>query len=499
MTLLKSLEGVLCLRTTAFCAWVLLLGVLTMSLVGCEGKVASSTHPVAPVQTLTLWTLQMGSFSEVLRPSLQRFEATHPSVKVHWVDIPFQDADKKLVAAALAHRLPDVVNLNPDLARLLAEKDLLTPLSLKNDTLPVPLKQSVSWGITTETPSFDKGFAYPWYLTSQLSMVNTVTALRHSATGTPPCLPAWETSKPIHDASSEKRYWMIPSLSESGTLLKQLWLMGEHPFVRKRVGATSSESVSVLLPHIDSPMFLALLRAWYLVYHQGGIPPESLNTYKSYSASMFLQQRSHVLAAGSSFLNVLQANQPAMASSLQILPQWKPCLFQGFLRANALSDSVIRPRSQRYDFSPMVLAVPRATQYERHYGRPHPASTALIAHLTNTLEQRSLIQALPVLPVRRRLLEALAQGTQEPLAQVTQTPMHPAFEPLRKKASQQGAWQVLHTQESYPNVPQQAWLHQQVDILVQEALLSPSMAQFPTLIQHTQQRMLQKLQEDTLP
>jgi putative chitobiose transport system substrate-binding protein len=441
----------------------------------------------------------MGSFSDVIKPSLARFEAKHPSLKVHWVDMPFQDADKKLVAAALAQRLPDVVNVNPDLARLLAEKALLSALPASSK-FSSALQHSVSWHRLDATQTVPSLFAYPWYATSQLRMVNQalrssfISMATESLTNTPPCLPQWRAFQ-----GTSTTYWMTPTLSEGGTLLKQFWLMGFEPFVplvlpqESHVGQVARPQ-EVWIPNLRHPQFLALLQAWHQTYHQGGVPTESINAYKQQSASAFLQGRSIVLPAGSSFLNVLQTNQPQMLAHLKVLPQWHPCLHPP-VKVRKVTTAMLSSHTQetRYDFAPMVLAIPHATRYQKKYGQLHPHALALLEHFTHPEEQQALVASLPILPTSQDLLSRMAEGSWMP------SPPEKASPTLRRlwqEASQQGAWQLTHTLTSYPNVVQQAWVHQQVDTMVQEALLQPNTKHFAALLRTTERRIRDKLQAD---
>ncbi|WP_310411097.1 extracellular solute-binding protein, partial [Chamaesiphon sp. OTE_8_metabat_110] len=94
-----------------------LLGLLLTGVVSCLKS---------PTQTpqLEFWTMELQpKFNDYFKDAIGKFEAANPSIKVHWVDIPWGAMQGKIQAAMGAKTAPDVVNLNPDFAIQLAARN----------------------------------------------------------------------------------------------------------------------------------------------------------------------------------------------------------------------------------------------------------------------------------------------------------------------------------------------------------------------------------------
>ena len=67
----------------------LLITILILfTLTGCSRKTNS-------IKEITLWTLQMGDFSQYINEIIDEYETTHKNIKIKWVDIPFSEGEKR--------------------------------------------------------------------------------------------------------------------------------------------------------------------------------------------------------------------------------------------------------------------------------------------------------------------------------------------------------------------------------------------------------------------
>ena len=109
-------------------------------------------------------------FTEYFNKTIAGFEAENPGVKVRWVDVPWSAMESKILGAVSAKTAPDVVNLNPDFASLLAGRnawldlDSRIPQQVRSLYLPNIWKASMLDG---------KSFGIPWYLTTGVTIYNT--------------------------------------------------------------------------------------------------------------------------------------------------------------------------------------------------------------------------------------------------------------------------------------------------------------------------------------
>src|SRR5574344_2422162 len=89
--------------------------------------------PQTTKKEVTVWTLQMGDFSDYMNNIISNYEAQHPNIKIKWIDVPFSEGEKRTLAAILSDNPPDLINLNPDFSSILAEKGALE--KIKNENL----------------------------------------------------------------------------------------------------------------------------------------------------------------------------------------------------------------------------------------------------------------------------------------------------------------------------------------------------------------------------
>ncbi|TAF97773.1 MAG: extracellular solute-binding protein, partial [Oscillatoriales cyanobacterium] len=96
-----------------------LVGLLLAAVVSCSKPAVNSQAKNA--DAIEFWTMQLQpQFTEYFNKTIAGFEAENPGVKVRWVDVPWSAMESKILGAVSAKTAPDVVNLNPDFASLLA-------------------------------------------------------------------------------------------------------------------------------------------------------------------------------------------------------------------------------------------------------------------------------------------------------------------------------------------------------------------------------------------
>lgn len=116
------------------------------------------------------WSLKNEKFSPYFEDLVARFEKENPGVKVKWMDQPAEKYDDKLLAQANSETLPDVVNVPPNFAYLLAKNGLLLDLAKADDKLK---DVYVEGGVKAyEMPGIDGSYGYPWYLGTDMSWWN---------------------------------------------------------------------------------------------------------------------------------------------------------------------------------------------------------------------------------------------------------------------------------------------------------------------------------------
>ena len=123
-----------------------------------------------PSLQLTVWTMQLKpTFTDYMGATIASFQEQHPGTTVEWVDVPWGEMESKILTAIAAGSGPDVVNLNPQFATKLAEKQALVDLaSLVNadtqSTYFPNIWKANQLGSTT--------FGLPWYVATDITAYN---------------------------------------------------------------------------------------------------------------------------------------------------------------------------------------------------------------------------------------------------------------------------------------------------------------------------------------
>lgn len=385
---------------------------------GCGQPISGPTN--TNTIELELWTLQLSSFEEVIQPILDEFEAQHtdPKVTVRWVDVPFSQGEKRTLTAMLSHHVPDVVNLNPDFAALLAARgtlmDMGQALSPSGQGVYVP----AAWqACTLQQHQQAITVGLPWYLTSSVQLANQQ-VLKKLGLNQPPQTLGQLTSLANKEANG---YVTFPYIAQSGGFLKSLYQHGIYQ---------AGEQLTDVLAKPETRDFL---QTWVDLYQQGHLPAEMVTDGPQAAVDRYQSGGLAFFNIGANFLNIIQENAPSVYQKTAVYPQF--------------------PAGSKHPlFSTMLLAVPQQSQHPK-------LAIALAQHLTNTTSQLALANAAPVLP-----------STVAGLQQVRQ--WHIPNEPLlTSQARQQSAQQLLAATGAYPAIPHQKTIHQRADYYTQAALL----------------------------
>lgn len=126
------------------------------------------TEPL-PEQNIEFWTMQLSpTFDAYLNDVIAKFQTENPNIKVKWVDVPWGDMEKKIMAAAASNGMPDVANLNPHFAQKLAQLNALADM----ETLASDVKGDYFTGTWNASQFNGKTFGLPWYLTNGITFYN---------------------------------------------------------------------------------------------------------------------------------------------------------------------------------------------------------------------------------------------------------------------------------------------------------------------------------------
>ncbi|MEG6569811.1 sugar ABC transporter substrate-binding protein [Thermoanaerobacterium thermosaccharolyticum] len=122
---------------------------------------AKTSNNTAEKMTLQFWTISLRpKFDNYFNDLFAKYKKLHPNVEIKWTDLPYDAIQNKLVASTAGNDVPDVVNLNTDMALQLAAKGALVDLNKEATDEQKSIYIKTLW---ESTKIKDGIYAFPWY------------------------------------------------------------------------------------------------------------------------------------------------------------------------------------------------------------------------------------------------------------------------------------------------------------------------------------------------
>lgn len=187
---------------------LLLLGIVLLFVTACGGAEADPDAKADDRERaergagdlsgeITFWTLSLSpDFDDYIHGLIEAFEEEHPDVKIIWQDVPFDQAEQKMLTSASAGNLADVINMNTDYLKKLAALGALVNM----DEAAADVKDEYFPGIWSAGEIEGTVYALPWYVTSGGLLYNKE-LLNKAGIENPPSTydEVWEMSKIIKE------------------------------------------------------------------------------------------------------------------------------------------------------------------------------------------------------------------------------------------------------------------------------------------------------------
>jgi len=334
-----------------------LVGLLLSAVVSCSKPAVNSQ--ANNTQEIEFWTMQLQpQFTEYFNKTIAGFEAENPGVKVRWVDVPWSAMESKILGAVSAKNAPDVVNLNPDFASLLAGRnawldlDSRIPQQVRELYLPNIWKASVLDG---------KTFGIPWYLTTGVTIYNTE-LLKKAGIAKPPATYAElaTVAKQVKEKTGKFAFFVTFVPEDSAEVLQSFVQMGV-PLVDAKGKAA-----------FNTAKGKAVFQYWVDLYNNGLLPQDVLVQGHRRAIELYQAGETTFLASGPQFLKAIAENAPSIGAVSAAAPQ-------------------ITGETGKKTVAVMNLVVPRDSK------RPDDA-VKFALYVTNSQNQLAFAKAANVLP-----------------------------------------------------------------------------------------------------
>lgn len=235
------------------------------------------------------------------------FEAENTGVKIRWVDVPWSDMQSKVLTAVSAKTAPDVVNLNPDFASVLASRNAWLDL---DGRISQKQRQAYLPNIWKASTLNGKSFGIPWYLATQITIYNR-DLFQQAGISKPPATYAElaQVAKQVKEKTGKYAIFITFVPEDSAEVLESLVQMG--------VKLVDSQGKAAF----NSPEGKAAFQYWVDLYKQGFLPKEVLTQGHRRGIELYQAGETALLVSGAQFLNTIANNAPAIAKVSATAPQ----------------------------------------------------------------------------------------------------------------------------------------------------------------------------------
>ncbi|MBR6127726.1 sugar ABC transporter substrate-binding protein [bacterium] len=264
---------------------------------------ACSIRKEASQKEVTLWTLQMGDFSDYMYKIIRSYEKEHPNVQIKWIDVPFSEGEKRTLAAVMTDNPPDLINLNPDFSAILAQKGTLEEI----DETAV---QEFNPEIIKALKYNDKLYSIPWYATSAITIYNKDLFAKSGIIRLP------KTYKELASISEKVKtntgaYAYLPTITENDTMVKIL----------NKYGVSE-------ITDFNSPNSQKVFEMFKTLYQKELIPPESITYTLREALEQYMAGKIVFFSGGANFLKMVEENAPSVYAQTDVTEQIKGPLGQ---------------------------------------------------------------------------------------------------------------------------------------------------------------------------
>lgn len=140
------------------------LPALVLSSVSCSGEKSGQKE-------IEFWTLQLSPyFDDYFKELIANYESSHPGITIRHIDIPYDAAIQKLMAAASAGTPPDIINLSSDFLAKFEKFGLFA--DLRNYDNEDSIRSRYLENALAECIYNEKIIALPWYLNTYAMIYN---------------------------------------------------------------------------------------------------------------------------------------------------------------------------------------------------------------------------------------------------------------------------------------------------------------------------------------
>ena len=314
--------------------------------------------------TVEFWTLQLSDFTPYMNSMIDEYEKSHPNIKIKWIDVPFSEGEKRVLASIMSNHVPDLVNLNPSFSSTLASKGTLSDISAYSDKQDFDDFLHPAMNLCTQN---GKTYCIPWYITSSITLYNSELTDKAGIKKLPQKdEEIYEFAKQIKNKTG--KYALMPTLSEDGYMFKNL--------TKHNISIIDEKNKQIFL---STKEVQNIYKIWSELYSSSFIPKESITQTHREALEKYMSGELAMLQTGANFLVMIKDNAPDIYKKTKLAPQLN------------LENGVV-------DFSMMNLIIPEKSKHQKE-------ALEFALFLTSEKNQLEFSKLAPVLPSSKKALD----------------------------------------------------------------------------------------------
>ena len=314
--------------------------------------------------TVEFWTLQLSDFTPYMNSMIDEYEKSHPNIKIKWIDVPFSEGEKRVLASIMSNHVPDLVNLNPSFSSTLASKGTLSDISAYSDKQDFDDFLHPAMNLCTQN---GKTYCIPWYITSSITLYNSELTDKAGIKKLPQKdEELYEFAKQIKAKTG--KYALMPTLSEDGYMFKNL--------TKHNISIIDEKNKQIFL---STKEVQNIYKIWSELYSSSFIPKESITQTHREALEKYMSGELAMLQTGANFLVMIKDNAPDIYKKTKLAPQLN------------LENGVV-------DFSMMNLIIPEKSKHQKE-------ALEFALFLTSEKKQLEFSKLAPVLPSSKKALD----------------------------------------------------------------------------------------------
>ncbi len=254
---------------------------------------------------IVFWTMQLKpTFDDYMAGLLKDFSKQNPQIAVEWVDVPWADMENKILTSVSAGTAPDVVNLNPQFATKLAEKNALVDMG---KTLPKEQQGLYFPNIWKSNQLGESVFGLPWYVGTNITVYNRKLFEKAGIKQAPKTYQELASASEQLKAKTGKYAFLLTM--DGGLVLESMVQMG-----MPLLGADGKAA-------FNNPAGKAAFDYWVNLFKKKVIPREILTEGHRKAVELYQAGELAMLLTGPEFIKAIKLNAPDIAKISDVSTQ----------------------------------------------------------------------------------------------------------------------------------------------------------------------------------